>query len=159
MPDRKATHNGYQTNHRSTVLPFIETGYPQWNNILPSCLFCVAADDTDNFIDAPKRPGAGSQYRWRYVNIIHAPISLSKDQDFASLDPSLHSKPTTTSLARLTNFYFAFIQASAQHSATFGGTASISPASGNEINSTPSSRIKELGMLVSSRAVKGICGC
>ena len=43
-------------------------------------------------------------------------------------------------------------QVSAQHSATYGGTASTFPVSGNEINSTPSSKMKGQGRLASTRA-------
>lgn len=43
------------------------------------------------------------------------------------------------------------IQDSAQHSAICGGTVSTFPASANEINSTPSSRIREPGMLASNK--------
>jgi hypothetical protein len=41
------------------------------------------------------------------------------------------------------DFMPVIIQASAPHSATYGGTASTSPASGNETSSTPDSRISE----------------
>jgi hypothetical protein len=107
--------------------------------------------DSECNTDAPKGPSAGSQHRWWFVRTMPGHITSIHLPD--QHPAHLLSEPHITKLLAIphpgpsADISSLFIQVSAPRSATSGGTASTSPASENEISSTPSSRINEQGML------------